>query len=67
MGINRAGSSVKRAFERHGKIFGDHENPDVRKYEKLNLGQFSNIVEEYGLTEALRYMKDMEMRRMGAK
>jgi len=52
--------ATKKAFERVGKVAGVETDPDLKLYQTLKPEHFTELMEVYGESPIIDYIKEME-------
>lgn len=62
--FDRLERNVDKAVEKTRTYLGETTDRDLAFYNSMSPADFSAVVERYGLPEALRYIEEMEKKRL---
>lgn len=66
--FDKVGNAVQEAFKTTDEAFGHETDPDLRIYDKLNTPEHTQkLVNRYGLEQVAKYVKAMELKRLGVE
>lgn len=60
----RMGKSVDLAFDQSAKRYGLTTDPAVLQYSNLSQDDFDDLVKDFGETDVLQYIQELERKRL---
>lgn len=64
---DRMGKSVQSAFDESAKRYGLNSDPAVDQYSNLQPEDFQDMSKDFGETDVLQYIQEMEKKKLLAK